>query len=58
MIALICSPAYVTNTHERNFRELRAWEENGYVIVPAVITQGEARDLGIPPPVSAATPEN
>jgi len=25
--------------------ELRAWAENGYVIVPAVITPGEARDL-------------
>src|SRR5579859_5176403 len=25
--------------------ELRAWDENGYVIVPAVITPGEARDL-------------
>jgi hypothetical protein len=25
--------------------QLRAWRENGYVIVPAVITQGEVRDL-------------
>jgi len=25
--------------------DLRAWDENGYVVVPAVITQGEARDL-------------
>jgi hypothetical protein len=25
--------------------ELRAWDENGYVIVPAVIAPGEARDL-------------
>jgi hypothetical protein len=25
--------------------ELRAWDENGYVIVPAVITQDEVRDL-------------
>jgi len=25
--------------------DLRAWDENGYVIVPAVITPGQARDL-------------
>jgi hypothetical protein len=25
--------------------ELRAWDENGYVVVPAVITPGEVRDL-------------
>ena len=25
--------------------DLRAWDENGYVVVPAVISQGEARDL-------------